>query len=536
MIRVLARHVRRRAAAVRADGADRGSLVLAMLVTLVATSVAALVLPLLLTSADNARFDDRRARQLTAAQSGVEAAIARIRAAVDSTGAGSHQKLPCGTLTGTVLGDASLHYSARITYLSSDPAQLKGNLTAAVIACVTDTVGSVTTSLGVASTPSYATITAQGSDAPGTTFPAGRTRSVSATYVVKTTNSNIVGGLFRVNKLPTTKDLCLDAGSAKPTAGTLVTMQTCTASKPAQKWAYNSTLTVSLVSTRVVDSSGVVISDGMCVDGGGSPEAAGTALVVQPCGTTTNLTQQRWSMNDNAGMQGTDNGTSLNNLCWAVNSPDTVGSSVVLGSQCAGTNGYDNKVSWQPEAAVGAGASGAAYNELVNYAQFGRCLDVTNQNVNSSYLIAWPCKQNPDPTKVSWNQRWTLPTLTNGTGTGRITTTTGGVTYCVTSPMATGTGKYVTVTPCPASGTADTTWTVRAKVATYAASYQIESTGAAAGLCLQPTDPAATPPDLAAEGTGISKIVVAPCTASTLQKWNAPPNVDAPSVKDQTEN
>lgn len=244
-------------------------------------------------------------------------------------------------------------------------------------------------------------------------------------------------------------------------------------------------------------------------------------------------------MNDNAGMQGTDTGTDLNGLCWGVVTPDQPGSNVALGTQCVGTNGYDNKVSWQPEAAVGAGASGAAYSELVNYAQFGRCLDVTDQNVGSSFLIAWPCKQNPDPTKVAWNQRWTLPATTDGVGSGQITTTIpDGTKYCLLSPLSSASKTYVTVKKCPDTITQGTKWTVRTEVASYAASYQIEdSSGVAggAGLCLQPTDPKAVPADLFEKGTGISKIVVQPCTASTLQKWNAPPNIDAPSVKDQTE-
>lgn len=541
MITAFTALARRRMQDLRADG-DRGSLVLAMLVTLVATSVAALILPLFITSADAARFDDRRARQLAAAQSGVETSLARIRAAVDATSSGLIGSLPCATLVGSVLGTADLRYRADITYYSSDPGLLTTSaaLTAATVQCATDVVGGVVKSLGTRTTPAFARISSQGTDAPGTAFPAGRTRTVNATYVVKTTNSNIVGGLFRVNKLSTSKDLCLDAGSAPFTAGRAVTMETCSSDKAEQTWAYNATLTVSLVATRTTNSAGVVTSDGLCVDGGpltSGKETAGTMLRLQACGTATNLTQQRWSMNDNAGMQGTDTGTDLNGLCWGVVTPDLAGSNVALGTQCVGTNGYDNKVSWQPEAAVGAGASGAAYSELVNYAQFGRCLDVTDQNVGASFLIAWPCKQNPDPTKVAWNQRWTLPTIVDGVGVGRITTTTGGTTYCLTSPLSAAANKYVTVAACPASTTTATQWTVRTKVSSYAASYQIEDTsaGAAAGLCMQPTDPKAVPADLFDKGTGISKIVVQPCTASTLQKWNAPPNIDAPSVKDQTE-
>jgi hypothetical protein len=40
----------------------------------------------------------------------------------------------------------------------------------------------------------------------------------------------------------------------------------------------------------------------------------------------------------------------------------------------------------------------------VNYQQFGRCLDVTGQNVSATHLIAYPCKQNPLATAVAWNE------------------------------------------------------------------------------------------------------------------------------------
>lgn len=510
-------------------GGDRGSIVLAMLVTLVATSVAALIVPVLVSATTSTAFDDRRTQQLAAAQSGVETALGRIRAAADSTGRGVIAALPCATLTGTVLGNSSLRYQVTISYYGTDPANLSpSDLANKAIQCVPG--------LGTPLAPSFAKLVSLGTDRAGT-WGSVPTRRVEATYVVKGTNANLVGGLFRVNKLPNTQDLCLDAGTS-PKAGTTVTMQSCDSSKASQKWAYNKTLTVSLVSTRVTDAGGNPISDGLCIDGTSNEQANVTQLVLAACGTVTTLKQQQWSMNDNAGMEGTSDGQTLNGLCWTVRTPDTVGSTVWLTTGCRGTNGYDNIHSWQPEAAVGAGASGADYGELVNYKQFGRCLDVTNTNVNSTYLIAWPCKQQPDPTRVLWNQRWTLPTLTNGTGTGRITTTTNGTTYCLQSPESDRAGAYVTVTPCPVSSTEKTTWTVRTKVGTYARSYQIEDWsggGTSPGLCLQPTDPTQNPPDYATEGTQISKIVVRACTRDTLQKWNAPPNPGDSSVKDQKE-
>ena len=79
---------------------------------------------------------------------------------------------------------------------------------------------------------------------------------------------------------------------------------------------------------------------------------------------------------------------------------------VLVTAVVASATQYDNIKDLAPDAAVGAGAAGASSGQLVNFNQFGRCLDVTNQDVTSAYLIAWPCKQAPDPTNVAWNQRW----------------------------------------------------------------------------------------------------------------------------------
>jgi hypothetical protein len=67
-------------------------------------------------------------------------------------------------------------------------------------------------------------------------------------------------------------------------------------------------------------------------------------------------------------------------------------------------------------------------------------------------------------------------------------------------------------------------WTVYGKTSSYATSYEITDNS---GYCLQPTDPTATPTDFF--NADISKSIVAKCNGSTLQKWNAPPNVLAAS-------
>jgi hypothetical protein len=293
-------------------------------------------------------------------------------------------------------------------------------------------------------------------------------------------------------------------------------------------FAYDANLNLVLAATR----SGTSL--GMCLDAG-TPHADGNLVQFQPCAVTTQP-QQQWSINDQANFEGTSNGSTLDGFCFNVQSPDTPGSFVVLGSVATCHKSYDNIETFQPEAAVGAGASGPDAGQLVNFSQFGRCLDVTEQNVLYSYLISWPCKQAPDPTYVKWNQKWQLPTIASGasSGTGTIVTRPVLGSYCLHSPGSTAPGVYVTVLPCPLGLTpVDMTWTVNMNTGAYATSYVIMDSN---GYCLQPTDPDATPPDFYPKGKVISKIIVADCNGSTLQKWNAPPNVLNPlPLKDITE-
>jgi hypothetical protein len=270
---------------------------------------------------------------------------------------------------------------------------------------------------------------------------------------------------------------------------------------------------------------------GMCLDAG-TPEATNWIVKTQPCSTAT-IAQQQWSFNDNANFQGTTDGQTLNSYCFNVQNTNLAGSQIIL-SGCSTV--------FAPSAAVGAGAAGKSSGQLVNFNQFGRCLDVTNQDVNSTFLIDWPCKQAPNPTYVTWNQRWSMPTASPNanqgiTGVGRITTNYQhtGTLYCLQSPMSTASGSYVVVNPCPASGTPNNiTWTVYSATNSYSTSYQIvDATSTAnplaAPLCLQPTDPSVSSPDLFSGGNNVSKLIVAPCNGSTLQKWNAPANLLSPS-------
>jgi hypothetical protein len=319
----------------------------------------------------------------------------------------------------------------------------------------------------------------------------------------------------------------MDAGSAAPSVGTPVRMQPCSPGSAQQKFAYNTNLTLQLTAS-VTDTNAL----GMCLDAG-TPHNNGAIVVFQNCGSVT-LPQQQWSINDSANFEGTTNGSTLDGFCLNVQNPDTAGSLVVLGNGTKCKQAYDNVQTWSPDAAVGAGAAGTETGQLVNFNQFGRCIDVTEQNVtykdpvtDDTYLIVWPCKQAPNVANVAWNQKWTLPAILPGlvSGTGRITTKPNSL-YCMQSPGSTAAGQYVKVVVCPGSGTPTSmTWTVYGDTGTYLTSYRVVD---GYGNCLVPTDPNASPADLYAKGNQISKLVVRACSGDTTQKWNAPPNILQP--------
>jgi Ricin-type beta-trefoil lectin domain len=507
-------------------GPDDGSIVLALLVTLVGVMLSSLLVPMVLTQVRGTVENAHRVGSLAAAQTGLDVAVAQIRAADDGTGIGTLSKLPCGPLAGPVSAVATAgRYQVTIDYFLLDP-QAKSDAWIATYRMPCLPGG------GTATTPSYALFRSYGTDVPTGTITSVPNRMLRATYTLQTSNRNISGGLVHVYQTATSTDLCMDAGSSSPAAGADLRMQPCVDDSLQQVFAYNTNLTLALVNSKTG-----VQPLGMCLDAG-AVHAVGNSVVFQPCAAITQPRQQ-WSINDSANLEGTTDGNTLDNYCFNVQTPNTPASLVVLG-QTSGSDchqGYDNIETWSPDAEVGAGAAGDANKQFVNFSEFGRCLDVTEQNVAYAYLISWPCKQAPNPINVTWNQKWALPMIVDPAtnATGHVTTTPLLVPYCLRSPGSIAAGQYVTVVLCStlAAGAIAINWKVYGDTGAYATSYQMED---GYGFCLQATDPAAIPPDFYPNGRKISKIVVATCTGSALQKWNAPPTIlQATPLKDITE-
>lgn len=492
---------------------DRGSMPLALLLVLVGVTLSATLANIAISSVKNSDYGIRRELALNAAQAGLDAARAQIRGAADGTknddgdDNGDAGLLPCGPLSGYVDVAKTISYSVQIRYYATDPQDMTDTVRASSkIAC--DGV------YGPDSVPAYALFTSTGTATRGTAAK----RVLEGTYIVHTNNANISGGLIHLIKSSTSDpDLCIDAGSGDPAVGDSASVQACNAGKLSQTWAYIDTLQIQLVSSQAPAHS-----QGMCLDSAAT-HATNNAVYLGLCETATPARyRQAWSFDDNARMVGSNAaGTDVDAYCFKVASTAKAGAIYLItpNTSCS---------TWSAETNVGAGAAasaaGRAIGQLVNYQQFGRCLDITQQNVNYGYMINWPCKQNPNMAKVTWNQRYTLPTLPTGqTGlvgnkaTGTITTNNG-TKYCLQSPQTAGTG-YVNPKACVTNQN-NQQWTVYGRTDQYATSYQIvDGTGK---YCLQPN-----PSDLYGTGVTVAKINVAVCNGSTLQKWNASKNVIA---------
>ncbi|GGL07656.1 hypothetical protein GCM10014719_07180 [Planomonospora parontospora subsp. antibiotica] len=486
---------------------DRGSMPLALLLTLVGISLSALLVPVVVNQMTATRTASERVRALHAAQAGVDVAVGQIRAAADADGNGLVERLPSCDLTGGLFpgdGTGSPRYQVKITYRDAADEEL---------GCAPTDV------------PATALIESTGAEAPDAAFAAGTagTRTIKAIYAFQTTNANIAGGAIPVAQ-PASPQLCMDAGpDASPQAETPLQMQRCQPGASRQRFVYTEDLSIKLVGSETSETSGTSGTSraplGMCLDAG-SPQKTGANVVFQPCKGRT--PRQQWSLNDNSNFQGTGNGVTTNSFCFNLKNPGAPGG-VVLGS-CGTTL---NRQVFRAQTGVGTGMAGAPTGQLVNFRQFSRCLDVTDFTVTRPYMIVWFCKQAPDG-NVRWNQKWSFPKVTTPglPATGRIRTVNdSGAGYCLRSPASTAANQYVTLAACTATGSlaANLTWKVYGDTGDYTTSYRIVDHY---GNCLTPTDLDVLQPDTHSDGTSKAKVAV--CDGSELQKWNAPANFNRP--------
>ncbi|GAB2578388.1 hypothetical protein Aab01nite_09710 [Paractinoplanes abujensis] len=491
---------------IRSRTDDTGSILMALLVVTVVMSLSAVLVPMVVRQIRTSQSLGERNTALNASQAGMDVMMARVRAAADqNTQSGYLENLPPCTLTGDAgvnSAGETLSYVVTLTYRDQDGKDLS---------CPTNDV------------PTTAVVSSVGWGGPVK-------RTLTATYVFSTSNTNIPGGQIRI-ATSTLGNQCFDSGTnGAPAADTPLLMAPCDGSSR-QQFGYTADLYL-----KRINSESSAASSGMCL-WASDARKAGTALVFRACPAVRTTTFQ-WALDGSSMFHSTTTASkSDGSSCVNVQAPgSTANKAVVLGG-CSVNN---STTVFRSATGVGAGMAGDNTNQLVNYAQFSRCLDVTSKNMNSTYMIAWFCKQDPGGV-VDFNQQWVHPTpvVPAVTATGPIIVNNTNATsnsknglaannYCLRSPGVVNATSWVTVVTCttPAAQAAtNLQWTVYHDTGDYGTSYRIKDYK---GYCLQPTDQASgVANDF--HGDGTSKVKVSVCNTSELQKWNAPANISQPT-------
>lgn len=514
-------------------GADSGfAMLMALFVIGVIATVSLSIAGVMLAEIQPSQHDAKSSRTVEAAEGGFDTAQNAIREATTDGSTGKKAMLPCavnGSVGGTKLGSATT-FTVAVAYYSADPTAHLTNSASDVswrsAHKLTCTPGS-----GTATTPSYAILTSAGvgTALPGSAASVGN-RKLQAVFQLPTTNVHIPGGPLRAYGATT---LCMDGadGSGKVAAGNTVYIRTCDASSQGQKFSYTKELFLQLVST--VDNT-----TKFCVD---VAATGGTTAKLANCDASKPT--QLWSYTGGRNFVASNSTESdvMGQFCLATSvSPPSSGSVVQVHD--AGANNscpWAMGTSWQPDPSVGAGAAGtpftgadgATQDQLVNYQYFGNCLDITNEQPSWSFLIGYPCKQNPNKVKLDWNQLWTYNSSSKHYYSYYYDNNGVKYSYCLqagtnSQPPTAGT---LVLTPTCNSGETFEQWVPSGSIAgDYADSYRIYL-AANPSLCLQLTQPGpahlGTPDNENASLQPWGYISVENCNSATNQKWNAPPSI-----------
>jgi hypothetical protein len=571
----------------RAQDPEQGvAMLLALMVILMLMSISITVAGVTISQVKPSQLDRKTVVTESAAEAGFDIALNRIRAAntgatmidpatLQSVPVGSRAALPCPTITGAVTNGAATDssYSVSLVYYATDP-----SLGApAPIAC---------TAGAPASVPGFVKITATGSakDISGLRTGSGN-RVLQTVYALHTNNQNIAGG-----NIPFYNDLtlCYDVSDASSMiqVGDKIVVNTCSTADPGQKFSYTQNLQLQIVATN---------GNLLCLQ---AAAAVHTVVTLQLCSSNAlppaspyTVSTQVWSYNDSGQFQAsnaTDTGL-VGNTCLNLYTGATPTS--IAGLAAGDFLDVDTcGAQMVPTASVGAGAAGTALRpfQLVNYQYFGRCIDTTNQDVQATWLIGYPCKQDPLATNLTWNQKWYTGVSGGDGGTGANAAyggSPGGNTviataspvagcqitqtqacqfieypngsngadptspyYCLeaghtASPSAPVNGTIVTSQPCLTTDNYQKWTYTKNYYSNYTQQYLIQPYGASvSNLCLAMTI-GSTPPSLTydtanAGGTPIPAygyISLQTCNGSLAQKWNAPPNPQQNQLKNTLE-
>jgi hypothetical protein len=365
----------------------------ALMLMLIVTALSVLVLGFVLAEVRPTQFANKNTRTIAAAQAGIEVAVAQIRTstAADGTGVqmGNILELPC-EVRGPVEGAADgTGFEAKISYFTQDPAGRDATWRQDnALRCFT--TGSPK---GVRAVPRFAIITSEGTDPSTKVIVDAADRTVEATYTFPLTTRNVSGGQITDDS----GNYCLVANSLS--AGSGVTFLSGASAACREKtdynlWSWRSDYMIHLSSS---DTNGRVP---MCLSGratSGTP----AAMVLRACNTGAGDPQGQlfqWTGEHTWRGQNAAN-TDISNTRIKV---ATIGGVRTLG--VVNANSGANPI---PLPEVGKGNASKDTDQVVNQQKFGRCLDVTDENLSKAYMITYPCKQDPSGQgQFSWNHKW----------------------------------------------------------------------------------------------------------------------------------
>ncbi len=533
-----------------------------MMVTLVGVMLGALLVPIVVTQSRSTRFDTSRVHALDAAQAGIDAALGQIRSAVGADNTGDSSLLPCATthsgkpITGKANSSGLATYAVYIDYYTGGTAAAPTGL---MPICAQ---GHGPYDGGTTVTPAFARLTSMGTDGPARNGSSGG-RTLVTTYVFETNNANISGGTIRIYTADhDTTNWCLDVGVAYPAEGTPVRLQQCSTSVPVapqQKFAYRSDLTIQLASSVGSVVGGVTYANGLCIDAqtlntGGTAPLAGSALVLKKCATVGSpVWSQQLSIDRHRSIQAplktSATSDSLSNLCMTVDLVSSGGNLI---------HGVDNSVTlqtcdgsltsptdaWVPSPAIGAGAAVKTNSsQWINFYQFGRCLNATNNDPDAPYLTAPGCRQNPYPNAAEYvNQKITY----NATTDKHLYWTLNGTDYCLynqAKPTSTNLLDHRVLMVSCASHSGISNIQLQWKRTTpttdpslpYTAQFRFQTMDSSQ-QCLSLADIPAVPGDPYGHQYDVwQKAVTVTCDFSPIQQWNASVNPSGSSLQNTTE-
>lgn len=489
-----------------------------------------LLLGLVLAQTTPTLMSNKNSRTLTAAQAGIDATVGQFRNAtsLDATNQlmGDIHKLPC-VVTGTVDGTGgATHYTTTVQYFSDDPdGKDQAWREANALTCYT---GSGTNG-GLRAVPHFAIMSSEGFDDTSTAVGSRAERVIEATYTFQLTTIKVSGGLI----MDSNSAYCLVATSTS--SGANIRYQPANSTDCATQTEYNtwSWRNDYMIHLTANDADG---RTPLCLTGRASSSTP-TKMTLKACTTgTADPDGQRWSWTGDYTWRGQNSGNTGYGNSYIVNQDDTVDSGDYLSVSTSAA--YR---SLTPTGAVGKGNASYSTHQVVNQNLFGRCLDVTNTVITYSYMIAYPCKQDPSGSgNFDWNHKWYYTEPADGVeSVSTQIQVNNGSTYCLITTSDTGLKgspyyagyakkfpRFVKDTSTKDCSSTSTYWTRYGFSYDVTKSYTIQDKN---GLCLSANGPMIS--EDGGAGTWTS-IIMATCDGSDGQKWNVPDKPVGASIGD----